>query len=167
MVPKKESILPQERIQVKTFLVAVAILTAVLFKADVCHADVYSVTARWVVECVLIGKGEDGLEVNVMVNDHALVKAFKAMRDTIYKSGMAAKKVHFYVTPSSLDCQRMEEYLRAAKIPYIKYDIEADRLARERYEAAGGTGIPFLVIGDAIVEGYDPDRVKDAWEWWN
>lgn len=151
----------------KTLLVVVSMVAAFLFRADVCQADVYSVTARWVVEGVLIGKGEDGFEVNVMVNDHVLVKAFKAMRDTIYKSGMAAKKVHFYVTPSSLDCQRMEEYLRAAKIPYIKYDIEADRLARERYEAAGGTGIPYLVIGDAIVEGYDPDRVKDAWEWWN
>ncbi len=152
--------------------IAFAILTAVLFKADVCHADVYSVTARWVVEGVLIGKGEDGFEVNVMVNDAALLKATKGMRArraaASQKSETAAqKKVKFYVTLSSLDCQRMEEYLRAAKIPYIKYDIEADRLARERYEAAGGTGIPFLVIGDAIVEGYDPDRVKDAWEWWN
>lgn len=153
-------------------LVVVSMVAAFLFRADVCQADVYSVTARWVVEGVLIGKGEDGFEVNVMVNDAALLKASKGMRarraaDSQKSATAAPKKVKFYVTSWCPYCKRMEEYLRSAKIPYIKYDIEADRLANMQYEKLGGTGIPFLVIGDAIVEGYDPDRVKDAWEWWN
>jgi glutaredoxin len=60
-------------------------------------------------------------------------------------------------------CARMRAYLRAGGVPYRELDVERDPEGRARFAAAGGFGVPVLLVGDEVaVQGYDPAAVREA-----
>lgn len=77
------------------------------------------------------------------------------------------KKVKFYMTTWCPYCRKMEEYLIASGIPFSKVDIESSKLGHAEYKELGGNGVPFLVINDTVISGYDPEGVQWAWDQWN
>jgi mycoredoxin len=61
-------------------------------------------------------------------------------------------------------CVRMRSYLHAGGVPYRELDVERDPEGRRRFEASGAVGVPVLLVGDAVVEGYDPQAIRAAFQ---
>ena len=59
-------------------------------------------------------------------------------------------------------CSRMRAYLRAGGVPYRELDVDRDPEGRRLYDAAGGIGVPLLLVGEFAVQGYDPAAVREA-----
>ncbi|HWI41508.1 MAG TPA: glutaredoxin domain-containing protein [Verrucomicrobiae bacterium] len=65
--------------------------------------------------------------------------------------------VELYVTSWCGFCRKAEAWLKEKKVPYVKYDIEADPEARKRFEQQKGRGVPLVIIGQSAIRGYSPD----------
>lgn len=77
------------------------------------------------------------------------------------------KKVRLYMTTWCPYCRLMEQFLIASKIPYKRMDVENNAAAAEDYKKIGGDGVPFVVVNETVINGYDPEAVKEAWDEWN
>lgn len=67
----------------------------------------------------------------------------------------AVADVTVYVTEWCPYCRQAQAYLDAEGVPYTAVDIEESAEAYAAYEAAGGTGgIPLIVVGRTVMEGY-------------
>jgi len=71
-------------------------------------------------------------------------------------------QVEAFLSNKCAYCKRMEEYLIAKNIPYLKRDVTDDYWARQDYYAYGGTGVPLLRIGKTFITGYKPEEVDQA-----
>jgi glutaredoxin 3 len=65
-------------------------------------------------------------------------------------------------TASCPYCVRMRAYLRAGGVPYRELDVEHDPEGRRRFRASGAVGVPVLLVGAAVVEGYHPAAIRAA-----
>jgi glutaredoxin len=74
------------------------------------------------------------------------------------------KPVKIFVTEWCGVCRKLEAALQANRIPFVVCDIEKSSACRQEYTArAGGhSGVPLSIIGDAVILGYDPDRISGA-----
>lgn len=70
------------------------------------------------------------------------------------------KKVELYVTDWCGYCKKALKYLDARGIAYAAYDIEKDAAAKQRYQAMGGQGVPFIVIGHNRFSGFSPQALE-------
>ena len=59
-------------------------------------------------------------------------------------------------------CSRMRAYLRAGGVPYRELDVDREPEGRRLFHAAGGIGVPLLLVGEIAVQGYDPAAVREA-----
>lgn len=59
-------------------------------------------------------------------------------------------------------CQQMRRLLHAGGVPFRELDVLADAEGRSRLAAVGAAGVPVLLIGGAVVRGYDPAAVREA-----
>lgn len=73
-----------------------------------------------------------------------------------------ANQVTLYSTSWCPYCRKVREYFAEADIPYRDYDIEEDARANRRYEQLGVVGVPALVIGDRVIQGYDVEAIRAA-----
>lgn len=58
-------------------------------------------------------------------------------------------------------CKRLKKDLRDAKIPFKVLDIETTALGRRVAKELDVSGLPTTIVGDQIVEGYEPEEVID------
>ena len=98
---------------------------------------------------------------------HALTGSDNISKKNAYSRVQSSKKVRLYMTSWCPYCQKMEQYLIASKIPYSKLDIENNAMANKQYRELGGDGVPFVVVNETVINGYDPEAVKEAWDEWN
>lgn len=76
------------------------------------------------------------------------------------------KKVKIYALTTCLWCRKTKQFFEERKIPFEC--VEYDKLEESRQEelmkeirASGGTGsFPFIRIGGACVQGYDPQEFE-------
>jgi len=74
------------------------------------------------------------------------------------------KQVNLYVTPKSLDTDRIEGYLESKGIDFNVYNIHADVQAHKRMIEAtrGACGAPVIEVGHQIVCGFDTERLDET-----
>jgi glutaredoxin len=76
------------------------------------------------------------------------------------------KKVTIYALSTCLWCKKTKKYFEEKNIPfeavdYDKQDDAAQEKMMEEMRGAGCTGsFPFLKIGSACVQGYDPEEFE-------
>ena len=76
------------------------------------------------------------------------------------------KKVKLYTLSTCLWCKRTKQFFADRKIPFEAVDYDKQDEARQEelmaeMRAAGGTGsFPFVKIGGASTQGYDPEEFE-------
>ena len=71
-------------------------------------------------------------------------------------------EVVLYATSWCGYCAKTRRLFQGNNIAYIEYDIENSYEGRQRFDKLGGKGVPLIVIGDQLVEGYDPEAIAKA-----
>ncbi len=74
----------------------------------------------------------------------------------------ATPLVQVYTTKTCKYCKLLRQYLGVRGIAYTEYDIETNASARLAFEASGGRGVPFVVIGAQRIHGFNPVAVEKA-----
>lgn len=59
-------------------------------------------------------------------------------------------------------CARTRRYLARHDVPWREYDVGADPRGRELLAASGRLAVPVLLVGDEVVQGYDPLAIRAA-----
>src|SRR5690554_53931 len=86
-------------------------------------------------------------------------RATTATTKTTNKPVTQSKTVIMYATSWCPYCQKAREYFAANNIHYTEYDIEKDEQALQRYKSLGGRGIPFILIDELRISGFDEKRL--------
>ena len=90
----------------------------------------------------------------------------KSGRDKIFEkehySSYSNAKVEIFVTSWCPYCRKLEDFLKAEKIDFKRYDVETSAEGKRNYEALGGGGIPIVRIGQQVIQGFDPEGIKRA-----
>lgn len=72
-------------------------------------------------------------------------------------------KVTVYSTPTCPYCKLAKTYLREHDVAFDDIDVSADaEKSEEMIKKTGQMGVPVIEIGDEIVIGYDPKKLKKA-----
>ncbi len=78
---------------------------------------------------------------------------------------MAASKparITLYSGPGCPHCHRLRQFLRQQKIPFQEFDISRNRRARQEFDRLGSRGVPLLKIGQRLLAGFDPGKLRSA-----
>lgn len=66
-------------------------------------------------------------------------------------------------TPSCPYCIKAKKFLREQKIPFRDYNINASGTGRRLYKQHNGQGVPLILVGDAVIRGYGPEAILQAY----
>lgn len=80
----------------------------------------------------------------------------------IDNQGLLPQDVVMYTTSWCPYCTKARKYLQAANIPFTEYDVEQSPQAYAEYERISGRGVPVLKIGNSVIQGYSPDKMRQA-----
>jgi len=70
------------------------------------------------------------------------------------------KTVTIYSTPTCHFCQLAKEFFAEKNIEYTNYDVSVDAEKRdEMIKLTGQLGVPTIVIDDAVMVGFDRQKV--------
>jgi len=74
------------------------------------------------------------------------------------------RKVRIYSTPSCNFCQQAKEFLTEKGIEFDTFDVSSDKeaLSEMRKISGGARTVPVIVVGDAVIVGFERDRVEKA-----
>jgi glutaredoxin len=73
----------------------------------------------------------------------------------------ASSGVEIYTTSWCPICKKAKAWFVLNKIPYKEYDVEKSGENYAAYKRKGGkTGVPFIVVGDNRMEGFNADLIK-------
>ena len=82
--------------------------------------------------------------------------------DPINTTHIEAADVTLYATQWCSYCAKTRRFFETAGIPFREYDIEASATAYRAYQQLGGRGVPLIMVGDAVIVGYDTGAIRDA-----
>jgi mycoredoxin len=74
----------------------------------------------------------------------------------------AQDEVVLYAMSTCPYCQKTRELLAEHQVPYVEMDVVKSGVARQQYDAIGGSGVPIVVVKNTIIRGYNPDAVLAA-----
>jgi glutaredoxin 3 len=70
--------------------------------------------------------------------------------------------VKVYSTPTCPWCKKTKEWLKGNKVKFKDIDVSEDAKARdEMIDKSGQMGVPVVMIGDEILVGFNPDKMKE------
>jgi glutaredoxin 3 len=70
--------------------------------------------------------------------------------------------VELYTTHSCTYCLRIKELLAENNMDYVEYNVEDDPAARERMiRFSRHTIVPTVIVGDEVMVGFDPQRLRE------
>jgi glutaredoxin 3 len=73
---------------------------------------------------------------------------------------MFNKKVVIYSIPTCPHCKKAKEYLSNKDIPYVDYNVIADRdKAKEMIVKSGQKAVPVIIVDDEIVVGFNQAKL--------
>jgi len=70
------------------------------------------------------------------------------------------KNVTLFTTSTWPHCYTAKEFLSSNNIPFKEKDINNDFLARTYLQSKGVRGVPAILVGDELVQGFDQNRLK-------
>ncbi|OGZ46683.1 MAG: NrdH-redoxin [Candidatus Ryanbacteria bacterium RIFCSPHIGHO2_02_FULL_45_13b] len=71
------------------------------------------------------------------------------------------KKVAIFTTPTCVYCKMAKELFQEHGIEYTEYNVAQDAEKRnELIERTGQMGVPVITIDDAIIIGFDEERIR-------
>jgi glutaredoxin len=71
--------------------------------------------------------------------------------------------VEIYTTAWCGACKKAKQWLRENNVPYNEYDIQKNASAALRMrQLGGGGGVPFAIINNEKIYGFNPDMYQDA-----
>ena len=93
--------------------------------------------------------------VDIKINSYESV-SFEDLPDGFKPiSGTANKKVIMYATSWCGFCKQARAYFSKKHIPYKEYDVEKNQLAKQKYDALGGKGVPVILVGQKRMNGFN------------
>lgn len=77
---------------------------------------------------------------------------------------VAAKKdVVLYGTAWCGYCTKARRYFQVNNIPFQDYDIESSASAKSEYDALNGKGVPLIVVGDSLMNGFSESHFNQLY----
>jgi len=71
--------------------------------------------------------------------------------------------VTVYSTKTCPWCVKVKEYLNSLNVVYQSIDVGADReAAMEMVQKTGQRGVPVILVGEAVIVGFDKNALVDA-----
>lgn len=70
-------------------------------------------------------------------------------------------KVVLYATSWCGYCAKARKFFEDNNIAYVEYDVEKSEQGQREYQSLGGGGVPIVVIGKAVVKGYNPSKMDE------
>ena len=74
----------------------------------------------------------------------------------------ATPRVEIFTTPSCPYCKALRAYLDARGIAYIEHNVNATQETRAAFYASGAQGVPVVMIGERVIEGFNPVAIESA-----
>ncbi|MEO0972950.1 MAG: glutaredoxin domain-containing protein [Pseudomonadota bacterium] len=65
-------------------------------------------------------------------------------------------------TASCRYCTSEKRYLTEHGVPFVEYDVANDARGAELLRFTGRYGVPVLLVGDEVVQGFDPLAIRGA-----
>ncbi|WP_150429863.1 glutaredoxin domain-containing protein [Dechloromonas sp. CZR5] len=75
-------------------------------------------------------------------------------------------EVSLYATEWCGYCKLTREFFAANGIRYTEYDIEKSSEALKQHRKLGGNGVPLIVIGDDVINGWNEERLHQLLRPW-
>jgi len=69
--------------------------------------------------------------------------------------------IEMYVTDWCPVCKTAERYIAGKNYSYVKYDIEKDDSAKQRYAELGGRGVPLIMVGSKKMSGFSAEALEE------
>ena len=57
-------------------------------------------------------------------------------------------------------CTKTRQFLKRNNVKFTEYDIENSNLGYQLYRSLGGKGVPVVRVGENVMYGYDPDKLR-------
>jgi glutaredoxin len=73
------------------------------------------------------------------------------------------KKVVMYSAVWCGICKQARRYFKNNNIPFREYDIETSQKGRHDFKRLRGRGVPIIMVGERMLNGFDPKAFKDIY----
>lgn len=80
---------------------------------------------------------------------------------------VVSREIELYATRWCAYCKKARKFFKQNKIDYVEYDIEVDKVAKQRHaelmgndKTMGKVGVPLFVINEKVIIGYSEDYLK-------
>ena len=80
---------------------------------------------------------------------------------TALRAEIGSARVVLLSTASCGYCRKLRGDLKSWDVAYDEFDVETSDAGQRAYFLVGGRGVPILLVGDEVVHGYSPQRVRD------
>jgi mycoredoxin len=97
----------------------------------------------------------------LLINNWWKIELFLNPIDT---QSLADQQIIMYSTSWCPYCAKARQFLQQANIPFEERDIEKSAQAEAEHRAIGGVGIPVLKINQHVINGFDPQIIRNAIE---
>jgi mycoredoxin len=84
--------------------------------------------------------------------------------DPINTQLLSKNDVILYSTSWCPYCVKTRHFFRTANISFTEHDIEKSPDHNRKYESYGRRGVPLIIIGQSVIQGYDPKAIRGAIE---
>lgn len=72
------------------------------------------------------------------------------------------ENVEVFSTPTCPYCTKLKQWLDNEGIPYEDYDVSSNKeKAKEMIKMSGRRGVPQTRVGDQVVVGFQPGKIKE------
>ncbi|MBN9289211.1 MAG: hypothetical protein BGO43_09900 [Gammaproteobacteria bacterium 39-13] len=72
------------------------------------------------------------------------------------------KPVVLYGTSWCSHCKNARAYLRSLNVEFTDYDIENSEIAKKKYTALKGKGVPLIFVGTIRIDGFNKKELEKA-----
>jgi glutaredoxin len=79
-----------------------------------------------------------------------------------YENLPASCQIEAFISPTCSHCHKLQEFLKARNISFIRRDVVHDYWARQDYYSLKGSGVPLTKIGDKLIKGNRPKEIEAA-----
>jgi glutaredoxin len=69
-------------------------------------------------------------------------------------------KVVIYTTLHCPHCQHTKRWFKKHKIPFLDFNVGKPGKIQKQFFLLGGRSVPLIVIGEHVIQGFDPQRLK-------
>jgi len=75
------------------------------------------------------------------------------------KGRAPSPRIRVYKAAGCGRCRQLERWLEQQRLPYLALDVERNRRAAREFQRYGGRGVPLVVVGEEVIQGFHPQRI--------